>query len=363
MWALPRVYRPSAARPGLRLKQKSRGNDGIGHSRPVQTVALPARSTQVTRCSGRRTDRWRWGAFVVRPDRLTLGAFAVVVVIGGVVPVAIRLGGFELPPLWAAGLRFGIGAMILGGLAIAAHAPFPRGAHLLGVVLFGLLLFGVSISLLYLGLIEAPAAVASIAGAFGPLATLLLAAAIGLERLTLRGLGGSLVAAAGIAAIVVDQLGAAVPLLALTALGGSTLAFAAALVSLKRLPLGDPKAGLAVGMAIGAPILLGLSAVNHEPWALPARNDTWVSFVFLVLVATVLNFRLGYFVVERWTASAFSYLGLISPLVTVLVAAIILAEPIRPTTIVGGALIVGGTWLGAFSAPSVESPGSVPVEA
>jgi drug/metabolite transporter (DMT)-like permease len=139
----------------------------------------------------------------VRRDRLTLAAFAVFVVIAGAVPVAIRLGSFELPPLWAAGLRFGVAAAILAGLAIASRAPFPRGAHLLGAVLSGLLFYGGVIPLLlYVGLSQAPAAVGSIAGAFDPPATLMLAALIGLERLTLRGVAGALVAAAGIGAIV-----------------------------------------------------------------------------------------------------------------------------------------------------------------
>ena len=263
------------------------------------------------------------------PDRLVVAAFAAFVVIIGSAPVAIRLGSFELPPLWAAGLRFGVSGVILVGLAIAWRVPFPRGANLVGAVLFGLLLYGGSIPLAYIGLTQAPAAMASISDAFLPLEALLIAAAIGLERVRPRGLAGALVAVAGVAVIVSNQLGSAVPPLALGALGGSTLCTALLLVLLKRLPPGHPTSANAVAMAVGTPILLGLSALAHEPWALPGRTDSWVSFAFLVFGATVVGYQLGLFVVARWTASASSYAFLLAPLVAVVVAAIVLAEPIR----------------------------------
>lgn len=177
----------------------------------------------------------------------------------------------------------------------------------------------------------------------------------------LRGLAGALVAVAGVAAIVSDQLGAAVPPVALAALGGSTLCTALLFVVLKRLPPGHPTSANAVAIAVGTPILLGLSALANEPWALPGRIDSWASFAFLVLGATVVGYQLGLFVVGRWTASATSYAFLLAPVVAVVVAAIVLAEPIRAATIVGGVLIVGGTWLGAFSGPALDLPVVEPI--
>jgi drug/metabolite transporter (DMT)-like permease len=299
----------------------------------------------------------------MRPDRVVVAAFAVFVVIIGSAPVAIRLGSFELPPLWAAGLRFGIAGIILVGLAVAGRVPFPRGANLVGAVLFGLLLYGVTIPLAYIGLTQAPAAMASISDAFLPLEALLIAAAIGLEQLKLRGLAGALVAVVGVAVIVSNQLSADVPPLAIAALGGSTLATALLLVVLKRIPPGHPTSANAVAMGVGTPILLLLSALAHEPWGLPSRAESWAAFAFLVLGATVVGYQLGLFVVARWTASASSYAFLLAPLVAVVVAAIVLAEPIRAATIVGGALIVGGTWLGAFTGASETAARPAPVGA
>lgn len=61
-----------------------------------------------------------------------------------------------------------------------------------------------------------------------------------------------------------------------------------------------------------------------------------------------MGYQLAYFVIRRWTASAFSYSGLLTPLVTNVVAALVLGEPIRSTTLLGGALILGGTYVGTF---------------
>lgn len=285
----------------------------------------------------------------VQPDVVTLAAYGSYVVIAGTIPVAVRLGGLELPPFWAAGLRFGLAAIGFGAIAILQRAPFPRGRALVGTILYGTVFFGVGIPLFYLGLSVAPAAVASIALALLPLATLLLGAVVGLAPLSVRGLAGGAVAAGGIVLIVMEQLGAAVPLMGLVALGATTLAYALALVLLKRVPPGHPTAANAIAMAIGTPILLGLSALAHEDWSVPTEGSTVASFLYLVLVATIVFFQLGLFAIGRLTAAAFSFAVLLAPAVTAVLAAVTLAESIMPTTIAGGLIVAGGVWLGVFS--------------
>ena len=72
------------------------------------------------------------GVRAVRTDRLTLAAYAANVVIAGSIPVAVRLGGLELPLFWAAGLRFGLAAIGFAFIALVQRAPFPRGRNLAG---------------------------------------------------------------------------------------------------------------------------------------------------------------------------------------------------------------------------------------
>lgn len=298
----------------------------------------------------------------MRPDRVTLIAFVGFVLIAGAVSVAIRLGSFELPPFWAATLRYAMAVTIFTALAIALRIPFPRGANLLGALLFSLT-FVVSTALLYVGVSGSSASTGAIAFALTPLVTLALAATIGLERFTLRGAMGALVAAAGTVVVVGDQLGAAVPMPVLLALGGAMLFAAVTSVVIKRLPPGQPIAANAVGGLFVLPILLSLSFLTHESWALPSRPETWVALAFLVLLGTVLLFPLALFIIGRWTASGYSYTGLFKPLAAVALAAVILGEPVRLTFVLGGALILVGVWVGALSAQSIPSAPSAVIKA
>jgi O-acetylserine/cysteine efflux transporter len=293
----------------------------------------------------------------MRPDRVTVAAFVGFVLIAGAVSVAIRLGSFELPPFWAATLRYALAVPILVALAIVLRVPFPRGANLVGALLFSLT-FVVSTALLYVGVSGSSASMGAIAFAVTPLATLALAATLGLERFTVRGAAGALIAAAGIVVVVSDQLGAAVPLPALAALVGAMFFSAVTAVVIKRLPPGHPISANAVGGVLAMPILLVLSGMADESRALPSQPETWAALLFLVAFGTVLLFPLALFIIGRWTASGYSYTNLFKPLAGVALAAIILDEPLRLTFVLGGTLVLVGVWVGAFSAGSAPSPSS-----
>lgn len=145
----------------------------------------------------------------MRPDRVTLAAFVGFVLVAGAVSVAIRLGAFELPPFWAATLRYAMAVPIFAAVAIALRIPFPRGANLLGALLFSLT-FVVSTALLYVG-------VAGSLGIDGRDRVRGNAAGDARPRggerpraFHLRAVMGALAAAAGMVIVVGDQLGAAV---------------------------------------------------------------------------------------------------------------------------------------------------------
>jgi drug/metabolite transporter (DMT)-like permease len=287
------------------------------------------------------------GPTELRPDRVTLAAFVGFILISGGVSVAIRLGSFELPPFWAAALRYAIAVPIFAAIAFRLRIPFPRGASLLGTVLFSLT-FVISTALLYVGVGLSSASMGALAFALAPLATLAIAATIGLERFSLHGAVGALLAAGGTVIVVSDQLAAAVGVSALSALAGAMLFSAITAVVIKRLPPGDPIAANAVGGLLVLPILLVLSVAANEAWVLPGRPETWMALAFLVVPGTVLLFPLALFIIGRWTASGYAYTHLFKPLAAVALAALILAEPVRLTFVLGGALVLMGVWVGAL---------------
>ena len=64
-------------------------------------------------------------------------AFAAIAVLVGGNAVGIRFSNRELDPLWGAGLRFALAAIVLGAAMAVLRLELPRGRALTGALLFG----------------------------------------------------------------------------------------------------------------------------------------------------------------------------------------------------------------------------------
>jgi drug/metabolite transporter (DMT)-like permease len=116
----------------------------------------------------------------------------------------------------------------------------------------------------------------------------------------------------------------------------------------------------AVGMTVGVALLLPLSLLSGEAWALPARVDTWLALGYLVTLGSVVVFTLALRVLRAWSASTASYQFLLMPLVTIVVAAAIVGELPSAAFLVGGAVVLLGVYIGAFSRRVAPAPAPVP---
>jgi drug/metabolite transporter (DMT)-like permease len=282
------------------------------------------------------------------PDRLALAAFAGAVVIGGSNFVAIRYSNRELDPLWGAFLRFGLAAIVFGVLCAVLRLSLPRGRALALVLAYGVLGFAGAYGCLYWALQEVPAGVGAVVLAVGPLLTLLLAVAHRLERLRARAVAGALIAIAG-SAVIFFQPGeldfgwGSFVLLVLAALAASE-----SVIVSKQAGRLHPVAMNFVGMSVGAVVLLLVSVAAGEQLALPAEGKTQLAVAYLV-AATVGLFLCILYVVQRWTASATAYTFVSMPVVAVAVGALIADEEITLTTVVGGAIVCAGVYVGAVA--------------
>jgi drug/metabolite transporter (DMT)-like permease len=287
-----------------------------------------------------------------RASQSTALAFAGIVFCGGSNAVAIRLSYEELAPFWAATLRFSLAAVVLLAVFAILRLPMPRGRASLGILLYGLTAFAGAYAALYWGLVGTPAATVQVLIATVPLVTLLLAVAMGQERLTVRGLAGVLVALTGILVIVGDQLTAAVSPASLVAVIVGLSFIALSNVVVKQLPPGHPVTANAFGMAIGSAVLLALAILVDEPRSVPESPSTWAALVYLVAVGSVGLFMLTLYVLARWSASATAYATLAMPLVTVVAAALVLGEEVGPSFVLGAALVVAGVYVGISASRS-----------
>jgi drug/metabolite transporter (DMT)-like permease len=303
-----------------------------------------------------------------QPDRGTLAAFGGVVLFGGINAIAVKHMVLEIAPFWSAAIPFAAAGLIMVAIALLMRRAFPDGRSLVGAVIYGALGFAASYGLLYFALQDVPAGTAMVLIAMTPLFTFGLAIAHRLERFRLQGMLGAVMAAAGIAIVFADQLGAAVPLGSLLLILLGTVAIAESGVIVKWIPKSDPFWTNAIAMLGGAALLLAVTTVAGEPWALPATAATWVALGHLVLLGSVAMFALYVFGLKRWTASAMSYVTLLMPLVTLALAAVLIGERITPLFAIGGAVILGGVYVGAFWTPrparstATATPECLPVQ-
>jgi len=286
-----------------------------------------------------------------RPDRIVLAAFLVFVVLAGANAIGVRFALREMGPFWSASIRFALAGLLLGGYMVATRRPVPRGDRLIGTVLFGLFAFGLAYTFLYQALKDAPAGTTMLMLAIVPLLTAFLAVAQGIERPRALGLVGAGLAAIGILVVSANQLSLDVPMVALALLLAAAACQAEAGIVVKRFPPGDPVAANCIGMLLAAGMLALIAIVTGEAFLVPTRLETWLAMAYLIGPGSIAVFVLVLYVLGRWTASATSYAFLLFPLVAIVLGAALLDEPVQPSFVAGGLIVLVGVYIGAVYRP------------
>lgn len=295
-----------------------------------------------------------------RPDAATLGAFGLVVLFGAGNFLAVRMSNLDLPPFWGAGLRFALAGASFVLIALVLRLTWPRGRDLAMTALYGVLGFAVFYALMYWALTRVTAGVAVIVMAIVPLVTLLLSAAQRIERLRARGVAGAVLAIAGIGWMAFGPQQVVVPLGALAAMLGAALAVGQSIILGKRLSANHPAMTNAVGMTVGAVLLLALSAAVGESWFLPREGEAVWAVAYLVTLGSIGLFVLVLLVVRRWTASATSYMFVLFPVATLALEAWILDEPVTAQAATGAVVVMIGVWFGALSPGARRTAATLP---
>ena len=281
-------------------------------------------------------------------DRSTLVAFITAVIFLGVNFVAVRFSNQELPPFWGAALRFVIASLILLGMIWLRGISLPRGKALTGSILYGLFSFAISYGFLYWGLTRVSASMGSVMFATIPLMTQLIASVIGQEHLSGKGILGALIVIAGIGLVFLEQLRFDTPLVYLGAVFLGVASSALSGIIVKYYPRSHPLATNGIGMGVGAILLLILSILTAESQGLPALSATWLALGWLVL-SSIVGFVLIVWLLSRWTATATSYIGVLTPLVTLAVAFFLAGETPTLTFLAGSLFVLLGVYVGALA--------------
>ena len=268
-----------------------------------------------------------------------LALIAVVVLAWGSNFSAMRLALDALPPLLFVALRF---AILLPLLALFPRRPAPWAALAGVALLINCGQFGFLFSAIELGL---SAGMASLLIQMQAPMTIVLAALVYGETVSLRQALGLALALAGLAWIAIGETGA-VPGIGLALVLIAALSWAGGNLILRRLPGVAMLPLFAWASLLAWPPMLVLSLIVEDPSALStiaamgARD--WAAVIYVAILSTVVGYALWGSLLARHPAVRITPFALLIPVVGIVTAAIVLGERPGPAELAGGAIILAG---------------------
>lgn len=287
--------------------------------------------------------------------RWTLVAFLVGAVLSSGNPIAVKFSNAELEPFWGATLRFALAAALMLTVMAVLRLRFPRGRALLGAVLYGIFNFGLAFACLFYALVELGAGFLQILLAVIPLITLLLVVVQRLERLRPAAVVGAMLALGGVLLMSQVALDASVSIGTILVAMGAAFCLAEGAVLIRIFPPEHPVTLNAVGMTVGAGVLLIASLLAGNRMVLPELQATWLALAYMVVIGTGVVFLLWVYVLEHWEASRAAYNFVLLPPITLFFSNLITGEDVGVEVVFGGLLILAGVYIGALR-PTLPEP-------
>jgi drug/metabolite transporter (DMT)-like permease len=271
-------------------------------------------------------------------------ALGVVYVIWGSTYLAIAIAVQTLPPLFSAGLRFCVaGLVLLGFIAIRRGVRLAR-EQLLAAASVGLLLIFGGNGFVVLAERTVPSGLTALIVASVPLWIVILRRIAG-DRIHVSTFLGVAVGFAGVAFLVVPRGSSGnVDLAGIGLLLVATVSWALGTFLSPRLRM--PRDGLlstGIQQLAGGIALVVVGAAVGEVTHL--RPETWstgslLAMAYLVVFGSLVAFTAYSWLLQNAPVSLVATYAYVNPVVAVLLGALILAEPITPTIVVGAAIIV-----------------------
>jgi drug/metabolite transporter (DMT)-like permease len=252
-------------------------------------------------------------------------------------------------PISLAILRWGIGFVVLLPAVLLLKARWPARRDLPAVAFLGVCFFGLFFILYNLAMSFTTAARASLAVATLPLSTMVVAALLGIEKLTFRKTLGVLIAVLGVVAALAAGLSAAPE----GAWRGELIMLAAVVcmafynvLSRPFMQRSSALGFLAVGMGAGAAVLIVTGLFTGSVAALQTLSTPqWVAGIYLGVGGGAAAFILWVLALERATPTRVANTMTVNPIAAALLATQLVGEPITPNLVLGLIAVFAGIWI------------------
>lgn len=309
-----------------------------------------------------------------RPSTAALAAALLIVyVVWGSTYFAIAVMIETMPPLLAAGARYGsAGVLLLVGLV--AHARIrgregvdrPTAVHWRSAFVVGTLLLlggngGVVLSELYI-----PSGVSAVLVATVPIWLAVFDALVTRRKPSRLVVGGLIAGVIGVAVLVVPVEGIAqLNPIGVLLVVGATISWAAGSLYARHAPL--PRSGLlatSLEMMAGGTSLIVVGALIGEFGQADVSafsGESIVAFVYLVLFGSIVAFTAYTWLLAHAPVSTVATYAYVNPIVAVALGAVFLSEPITIRTLIAGTIIIGAVVAMVSGRPrEVEESGPAP---
>jgi drug/metabolite transporter (DMT)-like permease len=234
-------------------------------------------------------------------------------------------------------LRFGIASICMIFIILVRKNPLPRGRILIGLVLMGALGYVGQSFCYFTGLTLASAGLVALLLYLYPAIVTVISVIFLKEPVSKLKITALVLALAG-TVLTIGPAGGGQPLGIILSLGAAFIYSIYILVGSKIVKQGTAIQSSTVIIISAAVVYGGLLSVQGP--AFPVTLSGWISVIALALISTVLavvTFLAG---LERVGPMNASTLSTIEPVVTVVLASLILGETITPLRILGGMMIL-----------------------
>jgi drug/metabolite transporter (DMT)-like permease len=278
---------------------------------------------------------------------LALAAAAGTGIQVGAAMVATRFVVGQAGPVSLALLRYIVGFLCLlpPVIATARHVRFAA-RDLAPIAALGIAQFGILVALLNWGLRSVPAGRGALLFATFPLMTMLIAAALGQERLTWRRTLGVLLTIAGVGLAVAGKLGGEAGAAGDLAVLGAALCGALCSVFyrpyLRRYPALPVSALAMLASVVALALFAGPTEGFFAAWPRFTLGG-WAAVLFIG-VSSGIGYLLWLWALGRAPATQVTVFLSLSPVTAALLGALLLGEPLTAAMVAGLACLAAGLW-------------------
>jgi drug/metabolite transporter (DMT)-like permease len=281
-------------------------------------------------------------------DFRMLMAFFAIYVLWGTTFLAIRIAVAELPPLFAAGIRFFTAGVLLYGFMRFKGEARPTGAQWRNLAIMGLLMFVAEYGPLFWAEKYVPSGIASVLEATIPLITMVLEMLIlRQQRLRRAVVVSTMLGFVGVGVLLWphgEHRFGILPCAAILA-GAVTWSLGSVLNRSMDLPKSRPlTAGAA--MMLGGGTLLALSATFGEMHQMPhVSMRAGLALLYLVVCGSLLGFTAFIWLLARMPATRVASHAYVNPIVAVALGYFVAGEVITLRTLLGTVLVITSVFL------------------